>query len=174
MFAAYSNDLAFFAANPEQFPYFADIGEISFSLSNPYVVAGLIFGGLIPYLFGGIAMTAVGRAGGTVVQEVRRQFKEKPGILEGKDRPDYARAVDLLTKAAIKEMIIPSLLPVLAPLVVYFGIYFISGSKASAFAALGASLLGVIVNGLFVAVSMTSGGGAWRQCQEILRRRICR
>lgn len=97
---------------------------------------------------------------------MRRQFKEKPGILEGKDRPDYARAVDLLTKAAIKEMIVPSLLPVLAPLVVYFGVYFISGSKASAFAALGASLLGVIVNGLFVAVSMTSGGGAWDNAKK--------
>ncbi|MEX3008293.1 sodium-translocating pyrophosphatase [Hoeflea sp. TYP-13] len=166
LFAAYSNDLTHFASSPEQFPYFANMGEISFSLSNPYVVAGLIFGGLIPYLFGGIAMTAVGRAGGTVVQEVRRQFKEKPGILEGTDRPDYARAVDLLTRAAIKEMIIPSLLPVLAPLVVYFGIYFISGSKASAFAALGASLLGVIVNGLFVAVSMTSGGGAWDNAKK--------
>ncbi len=164
LFAAYTNDLDAFAKSGAK--YFQGMGPISFDLSNPYVVAGLIFGGLIPYLFGGIAMTAVGRAAGAVVEEVRRQFKEKPGIMKGTERPDYARAVDLLTRAAIKEMIIPSLLPVLAPLVAYFGVLWISGSKASAFAALGAMLLGVIVNGLFVAISMTSGGGAWDNAKK--------
>jgi K(+)-stimulated pyrophosphate-energized sodium pump len=164
LFAAYTNDINAFIKSGA--PYFRDVGTVSFDLSNPYVVAGLIFGGMIPYLFGGIAMTAVGRAAGSVVEEVRRQFREKPGIMAGTDRPDYGRAVDMLTRAAIWEMIIPSLLPVLAPFIVYFGVLAISGSKANAFAALGASLLGVIVNGLFVAVSMTSGGGAWDNAKK--------
>ncbi len=164
LFAAYTNDIKHFAESGVS--YFQGIGTIDLSLSNPYVVAGLLFGGLIPYLFGGIAMTAVGRAAGSVVEEVRRQFKEKPGIMAGTDRPDYGRAVDMLTKAAIREMIVPSLLPVLSPLVVYFGVLAASGSKANAFAALGASLLGVIVNGLFVAISMTSGGGAWDNAKK--------
>ncbi|MBU2583197.1 MAG: sodium-translocating pyrophosphatase [Alphaproteobacteria bacterium] len=164
LFAAYNYDLKYFAANPDKYPYFKDV-QIDFGLDNPYVVVGLLLGGLIPYLFSGMAMTAVGRAGSAIVEEVRRQFREKPGIMEGKDRPDYAAAVDLLTRAAIKEMIVPSLLPVLSPIVLFFVISAIGG-KGAAFSAVGAMLLGVIVTGLFVAISMTSGGGAWDNAKK--------
>ena len=167
LFAAYTEDLKFFAANAEQFPYFADVGTVDFSLSNPYVVVGLFFGGLLPNLFGGITMMAVGRAAESVVNEVRRQFKEKPGIMKGTERPDYGRAVDMLTKAAIKEMMVPSLLPVLSPIVCYFVVLAIA-DKAAAFSAVGAMLLGVIITGLFVAISMTAGGGAWDNAKKLI------
>jgi K(+)-stimulated pyrophosphate-energized sodium pump len=164
LFAAYTEDLKYFAANAAPGSYFDGV-VVDFSLSNPYVVVGLLFGGLLPYLFGGISMTAVGRAAGSVVEEVRRQFREKPGIMEGTEKPDYGRAVDMLTKAAIREMIIPSMMPVLSPIVVFFVITAIAG-KAQGFAAVGAMLLGVIVTGLFVAISMTAGGGAWDNAKK--------
>ena len=171
LFAAYNQDLKFFVADSAKHPYFAGVNP-DFSLNNPYVVVGLLFGGLLPYLFGAMGMTAVGRAAGAIVEEVRRQFREKPGIMQGTDKPDYGRAVDLLTRAAIKEMIIPSLLPVLSPIVVYFLIYAIAGGgvagKSAAFSAVGAMLLGVIVTGLFVAISMTSGGGAWDNAKKYI------
>ena len=169
LFGAYNYDLQYFTKNADKYPFFQDVAP-NFELSNPYVVVGLLIGGLIPYLFGGIAMTAVGRAGSAVVEEVRRQFREKPGIMEGKDRPDYAAAVDMLTRAAIKEMVIPSLLPVLSPVVLFIIIYYVGGGgvegKNAAFSAVGAMLLGVIVTGLFVAISMTSGGGAWDNAKK--------
>src|SRR5690606_15740033 len=164
LFAAYTEDLKFFSENAAPGTFFDGV-TVDFALSNPYVVVGLLFGGLLPFLFGGLSMTAVGRAGGAIVEEVRRQFREKPGIMEGKDKPDYSRAVDLLTRAAIKEMIVPSLLPVLSPLVVFAVIYLIGG-KNEALAALGAMLLGVIATGLFVAISMTAGGGAWDNAKK--------
>jgi K(+)-stimulated pyrophosphate-energized sodium pump len=169
LFAAYNQDLKFFISNGTG--YFKGVNP-DFSLNNPYVVVGLLFGGLLPYLFGAMGMTAVGRAAGAIVEEVRRQFREKPGIMQGTDKPDYGKAVDLLTKAAIKEMIIPSLLPVLSPIFVYFAIYAIAGGgaagKSAAFSAVGAMLLGVIVTGLFVAISMTSGGGAWDNAKKYI------
>ncbi len=171
LFAAYTEDLKHFISKANEvgstsYQYFNGV-NIDFSLSNPYVVVGLFFGGMLPYLFGAMGMMAVGRAGGKVVEEVRRQFKENPGIMEGTTKPDYGRAVDMLTKAAIKEMIIPSLLPILSPIICFFAIDAIAG-KSAAFSALGAMLLGVIVNGLFVALSMTAGGGAWDNAKKYI------
>ena len=166
--------LVLFAAYTEDIKYFSTVKgsalegvNVTFDLSNPFVVAGLLIGGMLPYLFGSMGMQAVGRAGGSVVIEVRRQFKKIPGIMKGKRKPDYGRLVDLLTKAAIKEMIIPSLLPVLSPVVLYFIILQIGGMEA-ALSSLGAMLLGVIVTGLFVAVSMTAGGGAWDNAKKYI------
>ena len=171
LFAAYTQDLQFFIKDAAAHPFFEGV-KLDFSLTNPYVVVGLLFGGLLPYLFGAMGMTAVGRAAGAIVEEVRRQFRENPGIMKGTTKPDYGRAVDLLTKAAIKEMIIPSLLPVLSPIVVYFVIYLVAGGgavgKSAGFASVGAMLLGVIVTGLFVAISMTSGGGAWDNAKKYI------
>ena len=166
LFAAYTEDLNHFISQGDKFPFFKGV-ELNFSLQNPYIVAGLFFGGLLPYLFGAMGMKAVGRAAGSVVEEVRRQFREKPGIMEGKERPDYGRAVDMLTRAAIREMIVPSMLPVLSPLVCWGVVYLIAG-KSAAFSALGAMLLGVIVTGLFVAISMTAGGGAWDNAKKYI------
>ncbi|HXH54035.1 MAG TPA: sodium-translocating pyrophosphatase [Sphingomicrobium sp.] len=162
LFAAYTTDLRRFAG---------DLGvafaDVDFTLANPYVIVGLLIGALLPYLFGAMGMMAVGRAGGAVVEEVRAQFRENPGIMDGSVRPNYARTVDLVTRAAIKEMIIPSLLPVVAPLLIFFVIRTVAGPEHG-FAALGALLIGVIVSGLFVAISMTSGGGAWDNAKKYI------
>ncbi len=157
LFAAYTTDLK------EFFPGVT----VNFSLENPFVIVGLLLGALLPYLFGAMGLTAVGRAAGDVVKDVREQFRTNKGIMDGTSRPDYARTVDLVTKAAIKEMIVPSLLPVMAPILVYFVITAVAG-QAQGFAALGALLLGVIVSGLFVAISMTSGGGAWDNAKKYI------
>ena len=157
LFNAYTYDLAHFFPN-------LDIG---FELSDPFIVIGLLIGGMLPYLFGALGMQAVGRAGGAVVEEVRRQFREMPGIMDGSTRPDYSKAVDLLTRSAIREMIVPSMLPVLAPIVVYFVLNLVF-DQASALSAVGAMLLGTIVTGLFVAISMTAGGGAWDNAKKYI------
>ena len=164
LFAAYTEDIKFFSTVSGSS---LEGINVSFDLSNPFVVIGLLVGGMLPYLFGSMGMQAVGRAGGAVVIEVRRQFKKIPGIMKGKRKPDYGRLVDLLTKAAIKEMIIPSLLPVLSPIVLYLIIFSIGGMEA-ALSSVGAMLLGVIVTGLFVAISMTAGGGAWDNAKKFI------
>jgi len=162
LFATYTADLNYFIESN-----MINVSNINFNLSNPYVVVGLIFGGLLPYLFASMGMTAVGRAGSSVVIEVRRQFSEIKGIMSGKTKPEYGKCVDMLTKTAIKEMILPSLLPVLSPIILYFFILLVS-DQGSALASVGAMLLGIIVTGLFVAISMTAGGGAWDNAKKYI------
>ena len=166
LFAAYNEDLKYFATNAAESSILYGV-SVDFSIANPYVVVGLLFGGLLPFLFGGMSMMAVGRAAQAVVEEVRSQFKNDPGIMAGTSKPNYGKAVDILTSAAIKEMIVPSLLPVLSPVVLFLLIWWIAGVPA-ALAAVGAMLLGVIVTGLFVAISMTSGGGAWDNAKKYI------
>ena len=166
LFAAYTEDIKHFVAHPSEFPFFADVA-VDFSLSNPYVVVGLFVGGLLPYLFGSMAMMSVGRAAGAVVEEVRKQFREDPGIMAGTSKPNYGRAVDMLTRAAIKEMVVPSMLPILSPIALYFAISMVA-DKSAALSAVGAMLMGVIVTGLFLALSMTAGGGAWDNAKKYI------
>ena len=158
LFGAYTQDLKY---------YFPNL-DVKFSLDDPYVVVGLLIGGMLPYLFGSMGMTAVGKTATKIVNEVRRQFAENKGIMTGRSKPEYGKAVDILTKGAIYAMIIPSLLPVLAPFITYYLILFISGDSSAAFTSLGAMLLGTIVTGLFVAISMTSGGGAWDNAKKYI------
>ncbi|MGB0262175.1 MAG: sodium-translocating pyrophosphatase, partial [Henriciella sp.] len=162
LFAAYNEDLAYFAANAAEGSLLQGV-SVDFSIANPYVVVGLLFGGLLPFLFGGMSMMAVGRAAQAVVEEVRSQFKNDPGIMKGTSKPNYGRAVDILTTAAIKEMVVPSLLPVLSPIVLFAAIFWIAGVAPAL-----AMLLGVIVTGMFVAISMTSGGGAWDNAKKYI------
>ena len=157
LFAVFTQDLKH---------YFPDL-SVTFTLQDPFVVVGLFIGGLLPFLFGSMGMMAVGRAGGQLVVEIRRQFKEIPGIMEGTAKPDYATCVDMLTKTAIKEMIVPSMLPIVSPAVLYVVIWVVADQTA-AFSALGAMLLGTIVTGIFVAISMTSGGGAWDNAKKYI------
>ena len=166
LFAAYTEDLTYFAQNAAEGSILLGL-DVAFTLSNPYVVVGLLFGGLLPNLFGGLSMMAVGRAAQSVVEEVRRQFRGMPGIMKGETKPDYGRAVDILTQAAIKEMVVPSLLPVLSPLVL-FGVVYLIGGPEAALASVGAMLLGVIVVGPYLAISMTSGGGAWDNAKKYI------
>jgi K(+)-stimulated pyrophosphate-energized sodium pump len=167
LFGAYTTDLTRFADELGLAIDATGKVNVDFSLSNPYVIVGLLLGALLPYLFGAFGMTAVGRAAGHVVEDVRAQFRDNPGIMAGTSRPNYARTVDIVTRAAIREMIVPSLLPVLSPIAVYFIIAAVAG-REQGFAALGAMLLGVIVSGLFVAISMTSGGGAWDNAKKYI------
>ncbi len=166
LFACYFEDLKYYSQNAAQFPFFLNTTP-DFALNNPFVIVGLLFGGLLPFLFGGMSMTAVGRAAQAVVEEVRRQFREIPGIMDRTAKPDYGRAVDILTKAAIREMVVPSLLPLLSPIVLFLVIWLVA-DKSNALASLGAMLVGVILTGLFVAISMTSGGGAWDNAKKYI------